>query len=194
MICFLSYFFFSSRIRHTRLTCDWSSDVCSSDLYRVHAEDHRDVQPRVVDRVVLERVVPLGPAPPGVADRVVGTAGEDRAGEVLDQHVVHAGRLQRVGVATGVGALAVGRVRLVPERADDDLVHLADLLLQRHPAQQVLDARGHAGARIAIDVAGGPGYRRLPARDEDGRDEDGHGQVAGTGFPRQAAVRDQLTR
>src|SRR5438477_8936153 len=28
-ICF---FFFSSRRRHTRLTCDWSSDVCSSDL------------------------------------------------------------------------------------------------------------------------------------------------------------------
>src|SRR5690242_10804740 len=25
-------FFFSSRRRHTRLTCDWSSDVCSSDL------------------------------------------------------------------------------------------------------------------------------------------------------------------
>src|SRR6266571_3592455 len=23
--------FFSSRRRHTRLTCDWSSDVCSSD-------------------------------------------------------------------------------------------------------------------------------------------------------------------
>src|SRR5438477_11396807 len=27
-------FFFSSRRRHTRLTCDWSSDVCSSDLLR----------------------------------------------------------------------------------------------------------------------------------------------------------------
>src|SRR6266480_6915401 len=26
------FFFFSSRRRHTRLTCDWSSDVCSSDL------------------------------------------------------------------------------------------------------------------------------------------------------------------
>src|SRR6516225_12181832 len=25
-------FFFSSRRRHTRLTCDWRSDVCSSDL------------------------------------------------------------------------------------------------------------------------------------------------------------------
>src|SRR4051812_49532050 len=28
------FFFFSSRRRHTRLTCDWSSDVCSSDLPR----------------------------------------------------------------------------------------------------------------------------------------------------------------
>src|SRR6267142_1830085 len=28
----LCFFFFSSRRRHTRLTCDWSSDVCSSDL------------------------------------------------------------------------------------------------------------------------------------------------------------------
>src|SRR5690242_18184665 len=27
-------FFFSSRRRHTNLTCDWSSDVCSSDLGR----------------------------------------------------------------------------------------------------------------------------------------------------------------
>src|SRR3954466_14266784 len=28
-VCF--FFFFSSRRRHTRLSCDWSSDVCSSD-------------------------------------------------------------------------------------------------------------------------------------------------------------------
>src|SRR2546430_10165134 len=27
-----SCFFFSSRRRHTRFDCDWSSDVCSSDL------------------------------------------------------------------------------------------------------------------------------------------------------------------
>src|SRR2546430_4361765 len=26
-------FFLSSRIRHTRFDCDWSSDVCSSDLF-----------------------------------------------------------------------------------------------------------------------------------------------------------------
>src|SRR2546430_13586914 len=29
----LAYFFFSSRRRHTIFDCDWSSDVCSSDLY-----------------------------------------------------------------------------------------------------------------------------------------------------------------
>src|SRR2546427_4999062 len=28
------FFFFSSRRRHTRFDCDWSSDVCSSDLKR----------------------------------------------------------------------------------------------------------------------------------------------------------------
>src|SRR5205085_4897050 len=29
------HFFFSSRRRHTRFDCDWSSDVCSSDLVAV---------------------------------------------------------------------------------------------------------------------------------------------------------------
>src|SRR5260221_8834961 len=28
----LEFFFFTSRRRHTRSLCDWSSDVCSSDL------------------------------------------------------------------------------------------------------------------------------------------------------------------
>src|SRR5260221_9629316 len=41
----LCFFFFSSRRRHTRSLCDWSSDVCSSDLPRqervhvLHAHD-----------------------------------------------------------------------------------------------------------------------------------------------------------
>src|SRR6476661_5759697 len=32
MPCLLCIFFFSSRRRHTRFKCDWSSDVCASDL------------------------------------------------------------------------------------------------------------------------------------------------------------------
>src|SRR5256886_17435186 len=31
------FFFFSSRRRHTRFDCDWSSDVCSSDLQLIEA-------------------------------------------------------------------------------------------------------------------------------------------------------------
>src|SRR5256886_4314536 len=31
-LLFVTFFFFSSRRRHTRFDCDWSSDVCSSDL------------------------------------------------------------------------------------------------------------------------------------------------------------------
>src|SRR2546430_8300055 len=31
-VYFIFFFFFSSRRRHTRFDCDWSSDVCSSDL------------------------------------------------------------------------------------------------------------------------------------------------------------------
>src|SRR2546430_13637388 len=35
------FFFFSSRRRHTRFDCDWSSDVCSSDLTVSPSESRR---------------------------------------------------------------------------------------------------------------------------------------------------------
>src|SRR2546430_7864370 len=45
-----SFFFFSSRRRHTRFDCDWSSDVCSSDLVIVRGgpagSGHVTRQPR----------------------------------------------------------------------------------------------------------------------------------------------------
>src|SRR5579859_1118470 len=34
------FFFFSSRRRHTRFDCDWSSDVCSSDLEHHFLEEY----------------------------------------------------------------------------------------------------------------------------------------------------------
>src|SRR6266853_949919 len=34
------FFFFSSRRRHTRFDCDWSSDVCSSDLGEIGITDY----------------------------------------------------------------------------------------------------------------------------------------------------------
>src|SRR5256886_11194885 len=41
----LHFFFFSSRRRHTRFDCDWSSDVCSSDLgKRFHEWKGKDLK------------------------------------------------------------------------------------------------------------------------------------------------------
>src|SRR5689334_23403111 len=41
VIAFYFFFFFSSRRRHTRWNCDWSSDVCSSDLQEVEDAQQR---------------------------------------------------------------------------------------------------------------------------------------------------------
>src|SRR2546430_14193553 len=42
------FFFFSSRRRHTRFDCDWSSDVCSSDLGIPAAAELKIVELKVV--------------------------------------------------------------------------------------------------------------------------------------------------
>src|SRR5438034_5707670 len=39
----VAFFFFSSRRRHTRSLCDWSSDVCSSDLKEVRTSAQMSV-------------------------------------------------------------------------------------------------------------------------------------------------------
>src|SRR5260370_33349313 len=57
------YFFFSSRRRHTRFKCDWSSDVCSSDLYRAEKallgarRTFKDAHQQMVRVALLGRVV-----------------------------------------------------------------------------------------------------------------------------------------
>src|SRR2546430_13150901 len=80
--------FFSSRRRHTRFDCDWSSDVCSSDLtqawarllsqstaappdptafWRPRSEEHTSElqsQSNIVCRLLLEKKNPPTPPPP----------------------------------------------------------------------------------------------------------------------------------
>src|SRR2546426_8422376 len=46
----LTFFFFSSRRRHTRLQGDWSSDVCSSDLDFYAGFEKRDSVFKIVLR------------------------------------------------------------------------------------------------------------------------------------------------
>src|SRR5256886_7769123 len=86
MCMVLLYFFFSSRRRHTRFDCDWSSDVCSSDL-RVRLAEHAPLR-----RAALRR-------------RAGRRGLQDRGGQ-------HAGVLPARGHAGGqecAGAGAAGR-------------------------------------------------------------------------------------
>src|SRR5260221_7207147 len=48
------FFFFSSRRRHTRSLCDWSSDVCSSDLVQV-VKVHQSLENYLCDLANLIR-------------------------------------------------------------------------------------------------------------------------------------------
>src|SRR5690606_40455564 len=46
--CIYTFFFFSSRRRHTSFSRDWSSDVCSSDL-TIYRKQHRHDRPYIHD-------------------------------------------------------------------------------------------------------------------------------------------------
>src|SRR5256886_17272171 len=97
-------FFFSSRRRHTRFDCDWSSDVCSSDLRRGAVPDRdrgvlspargllmlRPKHPRESETVMSELMTPqhaniMGNVFGGVilamADRVAAVAAIRHAGK-----------------------------------------------------------------------------------------------------------------
>src|SRR2546427_3458719 len=52
-------FFFSSRRRHTRFDCDWSSDVCSSDL---EATTRGEIQALRADGTLVRQSTFTGPA------------------------------------------------------------------------------------------------------------------------------------
>src|SRR5438034_11267228 len=55
-------FFFSSRRRHTRSLCDWSSDVCSSDLRDARCAHERSAAGTFRHRDRGDRVMSTGAA------------------------------------------------------------------------------------------------------------------------------------
>src|SRR5205085_9804302 len=79
------FFFFSSRRRHTRFDCDWSSDVCSSDLQ----DDQEIFEARHFQRfffldrldVFAEAAFGDGPMRDGEAEIFVGRSEERRVGK-----------------------------------------------------------------------------------------------------------------
>src|SRR5688572_22731 len=109
------FFFFSSRRRHTRFDCDWSSDVCSSDLDSVVEAVQREAAGEVGQGAIefANREIPM-PAP-AVKHRAVGRDG-DAAREGLDgfAELPHSGLgnaerddavdISRIGVERSLGA------------------------------------------------------------------------------------------
>src|SRR5688572_13905215 len=70
------FFFFSSRRRHTRFDCDWSSDVCSSDLVglaRSRLARSRDHLAAIAGAAAVPGVrAPRGAGVPRALSRAVG--------------------------------------------------------------------------------------------------------------------------
>src|SRR5215204_1912504 len=113
-------FFFSSRRRHTRSLCDWSSDVCSSDLGR---------EGLLAERVMLRR---RRCACDGL-DRWVGEDGLERRG---------------VPAELGRESRDPFLVRVDEGRQRTDFGVVADVVLPPRPAADDGDANA-AGSRAA---------------------------------------------
>src|SRR6266480_5067960 len=101
------FFFFSSRRRHTRLTCDWSSDVCSSDLpsptvrlemdaeYKAgRRETPADFGPQLalIEEVLNTLRIPIVRVEGHEADDALGTLAEEASDEGIDAVIVTADR------------------------------------------------------------------------------------------------------
>src|SRR6266567_6050282 len=102
------FFFFSSRRRHTRFDCDWSSDVCSSDLL-VAAHDaellaRQPGQPLPRNTAGLQQInKPI----PARADGDLLANAPDEVGSELAGPASHANTLPRVS-QPGPAAPAAG--------------------------------------------------------------------------------------
>src|SRR2546427_6890398 len=85
-------FFFSSRRRHTRFDCDWSSDVCSSDLTALQTD-----YGAITSKAALAEAATGGG---GDAKSAAETALEDSAfvlARALANHFKKTGDLDRLG-------------------------------------------------------------------------------------------------
>src|SRR5699024_9384628 len=87
---FLTYFFFSSRRRHTRSKRDWSSDVCSSDLLEPRCEAFNLIRDQPCDFtgsrfLIAVRYMRIGPHH-GFTRRITGGSGGVCSMLLADHH------------------------------------------------------------------------------------------------------------
>src|SRR2546430_5236938 len=106
LFCYLPvlfFFFFSSRRRHTRFDCDWSSDVCSSDLHRLDAlaRDNPRAHSRPVSADETTRSAPCSSRSTCVCDG----SPNNHASTALDSEIGRASCRGRVEISVVAGSL-----------------------------------------------------------------------------------------
>src|SRR5438034_269164 len=105
----LIVFFFSSRRRHTRSLCDWSSDVCSSDLSYVYgwapySADYSRYLPENTPRQQVFWNTFLGIAVASLWMEILGLA---VAGKILDLGTIGTSVAIRDFIGVGLGQVAL---------------------------------------------------------------------------------------
>src|SRR3989475_11823947 len=139
----MPFFFFSSRRRHTRFDCDWSSDVCSSDLgarphpcapRRPAAVRRRGTRGRVPERLRRRLRVAPGDDAPAVAllhSRAAHRARRLRPGARARASGGDAIVQDRLGETNGGEDMTVPRIRpLTPDEAAPDVRPIFETYLQ----------------------------------------------------------------
>src|SRR2546430_6163533 len=144
-------FFFSSRRRHTRFDCDWSSDVCSSDLGAGnHAPRHAWAHG---DEIDLDAAA--GHQQPADLHR----GARRRRREKLLPHLVEVVEVLQVGEKHlrlhYVFQVAARRLEHVPQVAEDVARLLLDVGAVIREGGILPCLRRHTGAVVRGDLAGG---------------------------------------
>src|SRR5260370_956442 len=130
-------FFFSSRRRHTRFKCDWSSDVCSSDLVTAaYAKVDIQVPQCEVRHLTQARDIDLG-----IGGRDLGSAMSEMVPNFLERQALRQ-QASSAGVPKGVRAMLSKRKSQRPESFGNNGPGGA--------ASQRLDGRLHRKKDLAI--------------------------------------------
>src|SRR2546430_13529584 len=109
------FFFFSSRRRHTRFDCDWSSDVCSSDLSVCFPEmaSVGSSHNRPTSAEDHEEALLLGCPPIGRSDREWRAVRESSSGEKEGPYILGLKTPRLYGPPGKACFFSIGRVSVV---------------------------------------------------------------------------------
>src|SRR6266480_2326957 len=139
------FFFFSSRRRHTILTCDWSSDVCSSDLV---AQARQSIRRLKRERPEL-RIVVTGCAAQIEPRMFAGMAEVDRVVGNDDKMRTEAWHAARTALDAGPGFGI----------AESEKIAVADIMAVREMAPHLVDGFQKGLPRVFVQVQNGCDHR-----------------------------------